>query len=67
MGLLESCGRGRYIAAMPFLWVVEDGVGEQRSLRRLPLSGSCVWPCGPAYAVVITRAPPSTFAGVAAR
>ena len=67
MGLLELVVWGGYIATMPFLWVVEDGVGERRSSRRLPLSGSCVWLRKPAYAVVLARAPSSTFAAVAAR
>ena len=67
MGLLECCDRGRYIATMPFLWVFEDGLSEQRSLCCLPLSGSCTWPHGPAYAVVLTQALPLSLADVAAR
>ena len=67
MGLLELVVGGGYIATMPLLWVVEDGVGERRSSRRLPLSGSCVWLRKPAFAVVLARSPPSTFTAVVAR
>ena len=67
MRLLELVAWGGYIATMSFLWVVEDGVVERRSSRRLPLSGSCVWLRKPAFAVVLARSSPSTFAAVVAR
>ena len=66
MRLLESCGRGRYIATMPFLWVFKNGLSEQRLLCCLLLSGYCAWPHGPVYDVVFAQAPPLMLANATA-